>query len=268
MPHLRGARRFCTLHARISQTQGAPRMAVNRMNDSVLGGLERPALAWMADRLPGWILPNHLTVLGVLGSCLTAAGFVLSRSSLSWLWLANAGLVANWLGDSLDGTVARRRRIERPRFGFFVDHTCDLFSQTLVFLAIGISPCAHFGVACLGLIAFLMGFVNTLIGAHVRNTMRITYFGFGPTEIRALLLLGNLSLLTFGIAHLQIPFAPFSRFGSITGHDLVISLLSLAGVTVIAVLAIRETRALAVEDPPPIAPPRGAGPAPDLRTPR
>ena len=243
-------------------------MAVNRMNDSVLGGLERPALAWMADRLPARILPNHLTVLGVLGSCLTAAGFVLSRSSLSWLWLANAGLVANWLGDSLDGTVARRRRIERPRFGFFVDHTCDLFSQTLVFLAIGISPCAHFGVACLGLIAFLMGFVNTLIGAHVRNTMRITYFGFGPTEIRALLLLGNLFLLAFGILHLQIPFAPFSWFGSMTGHDLVISMLSLAGVAVIAVLAIREIRALAVEDPPPIAPPRGAGPAPDLRTPR
>jgi hypothetical protein len=109
------------------------------------------------------------------------------------------------------------------------------------------------------LIAFLMGFVNTLIGAHVRNTMRITYFGFGPTEIRALLLLGNLSLLAFGILHLQIPFAPFSSFGSITGHDLVISMLSVAGVAVIAVLAVREIRALAVEDPPPVAPRPGAG---------
>jgi hypothetical protein len=104
-------------------------------------------------------------------------------------------------------------------------------------------------VACLGLIAFLMGFVNTLIGAHVRNTMRITYFGFGPTEIRALLLLGNLSLLAFGIV----------RFGSITGHDIGISMLSVAGVAVIAVLAIREIRALAVEDPPPAAPRPGAG---------
>jgi hypothetical protein len=81
-------------------------------------------------------------------------------------------------------------------------------------------------------------------------------------------LLGNLYLLAFGIVHVQIPFAPFSAFGSITGHDLAISLLSLAGVAAIAVMAIRETRALAVEDPPPVAPPRGAGSAPDLRTPR
>src|SRR5277367_3697988 len=174
-------------------------MAVTRLNDSVLGVLERPALAWMADRLPLQIVPNHLTILGVAGACVTAAGFVLSRWSLAWLWLACLGLVANWLGDSLDGTLARRRRIERPRFGFFVDHTCDLFSQVIIFLSVGISPCAHFAVACLGLIVFLMGFVYTLIGAQVHNTMRITYFGFGPTEIRALLLLGNLGTLAIGV---------------------------------------------------------------------
>src|SRR5580700_10238488 len=130
-------------------------MSVTRLNDSVLGALERPALKWMADRLPTRVIPNHLTVIGVLGALLTAAGFVLSRRSLSWLWLANVGLVVNWLGDSLDGTLARRRRIERPRFGFFVDHTSDLFSQVIIFLSIGLSPCAHFTVACLGLIAFL-----------------------------------------------------------------------------------------------------------------
>jgi archaetidylinositol phosphate synthase len=211
------------------------------MNDSVLGGLERPALLWMAQRLPSWILPNHLTALGMFGAVVTAVGFILSRWSLSWLWLASLGLMANWLGDSLDGTLARRRLIERPRFGFFLDHTSDLFSQIMIFLSLGVSPCAHFSVACLGLIAFLMAFVYTLIGVHVRNTMRITYVGFGPTEIRALLLFGNLSTLAIGVVH----------FGPLTGHDWVILILSVGAVGLIAVLALREGRALAVEDPPP-----------------
>jgi phosphatidylglycerophosphate synthase len=231
-------------------------MAVNRLNDSVLGALERPALAWMANRLPAWILPNHLTALGVAGALLTAAGFILSAWSLPWLWLASLGLVANWVGDSLDGTLARRRRIERPRFGFFVDHTSDLFSQALIFLALGVSPCAHFAVACLGLIAFLTGFVYTLIGAHVQGTMRITYGGFGPTEIRALLLFGNLCTLGFGVIHLQTRFGPMALFGPVSTYDLVIVVLSLMGTGLIAVLAIREGRALAALDPPPATPRR------------
>ena len=227
------------------------RMAVNRVNASVLGVFERPALSWMAERLPASILPNHLTLLGILGACAAAAGFVLSHWSLSWLWLASLGLVANWLGDSLDGTLARFRGIERPRYGFFVDHTSDLFSQLIIFLSLGVSPCAHFAVACLGLIAFLVGFVNTLIGAHVRNTMRITYFGFGPTEIRALLLFGNLSTIAFGVVYLTPPSAIPAWLGPITGHDVVISLLSLAALGLIATLGIREARLLAVEDPLP-----------------
>jgi archaetidylinositol phosphate synthase len=241
-------------------------MAVKRVNDSVLGGLERPALAWMADRLPDWVIPNHLTVVGVLGALLTAAGFILSHWSISWLWLASVGLVVNWLGDSLDGTLARRRRIERPRFGFFVDHTCDLFSQVLIFLSLGVSPCAHFAVACVGLIAFLMGFVYTLIGAQAQGTMRITYFGFGPTEIRALLLFGNLAILLFGIVYVQPWFAPLAVLGPVSGHDIAILILSVLGTGLIATLAIREARVLAVEDPPPARP--GSGSRPDSRASR
>jgi archaetidylinositol phosphate synthase len=230
------------------------RIPVDRVNASVLGVFERPALSWMADRLPASISPNHLTLLGALGACTAGAGFILSHWSLAWLWLANLGLVANWLGDSLDGTLARRRCIERPRYGFFVDHTSDLYSQIVIFLSLGISPCAHFAVACLGLIAFLVGFVNTLIGAHVRNTMRITYFGFGPTEIRALLLVGNLAIIAFGVVSLTPPPVLLGWFGPISGHDVVISILSLAGVGLIAGTAIRDSRLLALEDPPPSSP--------------
>ena len=201
--------------------------------------------------MPPWILPDHLTAFGVVGALLTATGFILSNGSLHWLWLACLGLVMNWIGDSLDGTLARHRHIERPRYGFFVDSTSDLFSHSMILLSVGLSPCAHFAVACVGLIAFLMGFSYTLIGAHTRATMRITYCGFGPTEIRALLLVGNLLALAFGIFYLQPPFPLFARFGPITTYDIGISILALAAVVLIPVLAIREGRTLSVEDPRP-----------------
>jgi phosphatidylglycerophosphate synthase len=229
-------------------------MAVKRLNDSVLGVLERPVLASLAKHMPEWVVPNHLTLVGVLGAVLTAAGFVASRWSISWLWLACLGLAMNWFGDSLDGTLARRRRIERPRYGFFVDHTCDLFSQTMIFIALGVSPCAHFSVACLGLIVFLAAFVYTLISMQVNHTMRITYFGFGPTEIRALLFLGNLASLVFGVIQLEPRFGPLAMFGRFSGYDLGICVISLAGLALIGVLSIREALALASEDPFPVAP--------------
>jgi phosphatidylglycerophosphate synthase len=216
----------------------------------------------MAKRMPAWVVPDHLTILGVVGALLTSAGFILSRWSLHWLWIASIGLVVNWIGDSVDGTLARLRKIERPRYGFFVDHTSDLFSQVLIFLALGLSPFVHFAVACLGLIAYLMGFVYTLIGAQVRASMRITYFGFGPTEIRALLLFGNLMALAFGFIYLRPSIPALVQFGPISTHDIVIVLLSAAGALSVAVLAIGEGRALAIEDPP-----RAAGSGPGARMP-
>jgi phosphatidylglycerophosphate synthase len=229
-------------------------MAVKRVNQSVLGALERPMLAWIARRLPPWILPDYLTVVGFVGAFLAAAGFLLSCSSMLWLWLSCVGLVANWFGDSLDGTLARLRNRERPRYGFFIDHTSDMFSNVILFLAIGISPCAHFAVACLGLITFLMAFVYTMIGTHVRQRMRITYFGFGPTEIRALLIIGNLLVLEFGVIDVHQWVAPYLSFDWVSIHDVVISFLALAGAMLLAFLAIREARALGREDPPPLGP--------------
>jgi len=225
-------------------------MAVTRVNQSVLGALERPTLAWLAQHMPPGIKPDYLTFLGFSGAMLTGAGFVLSRWSINWLWLANLGLVANWFGDSLDGTVARYRQIERPRYGFFIDHTSDMFSQAVIFIAIGVSPCAHFAVACLGLITFLMAFIYTMIGTHVRQRMRITYFGFGPTEIRALLFVGNFLVLAFGVLNVGSMFPYFSRFGWVSVHDLVISAMAGIGVLLIALVAFREMRALGAEDPP------------------
>jgi archaetidylinositol phosphate synthase len=201
--------------------------------------------------MPPGVKPDHLTLLGFSGSLLTGAGFVLSCWSIDWLWLASFGLIANWLGDSVDGTLARYRRIERPRYGFFIDHTSDMYSQVIIFITIGISPCAHLAVSCLGLIAFLMAFIYTMIGTHVRQRMRITYFGFGPTEIRALLIVGNLLVLAFGVMDVKPWIPAIIPLEWVSIHDLVIFLVASAGVLLIVFLAIREARALGREDPPP-----------------
>ena len=220
-----------------------------RINDSVLGACERPLLAWMAPRLPPTIVPDQMTTLGALGALLTAGGYVLSRWSLAWLWLASLGLLINWLGDSLDGTLARLRRIERPRYGFFIDHTSDLFCQAITFLSLGVSPLAHFGVACLGLMHILIAFVYTLITAHDKgdDAHHLFLFHFGPTEIRALLFLGNLLTLAVGIVNFDLRawLPSLANLGPISIHDFGITLLSLAGLTAIGTLAIGDARALA-----------------------
>jgi archaetidylinositol phosphate synthase len=226
-----------------------------RLNESLLGRLEKPALVWMAERLPEFVTPDHLTLLGLFGAVTAAVGYLASRWSLQWLWLASLGLLLYWAGDSLDGTLARARRTERHRYGFFVDHTSDLFSQSLIFLALGLSPCARLPVALLGLIAFLMAFVYTLICAEVRRTMRITYFGFGPTEIRVLLILGNCITVVAGAHDVSRWFSMPAWLGVLTIYDVVI--LALVGLAVpsLAMLALQESRDLAHEDPPPTGDP-------------
>jgi len=103
-----------------------------RVNKILLGPLERPALAWLAKKMPAWVTPDTLTVTGFLGTILVAVSYVLTNQHHAFLWLASLGLVINWFGDSLDGTLARYRNIERPRYGFFVDHAMDGLGEVLV----------------------------------------------------------------------------------------------------------------------------------------
>jgi len=225
-------------------------MVSRRINASVLGVLERPALAWMARHMPPWVSPDQLTMLGFVGALVCAAGYVGSRWSLAYLWLTCLGLILNWVGDSLDGNLARVRQIERPRYGFFIDHTSDLFSQAIVFLSMGVSACARFDVSCIGLIAFFAAFIYSMIHAHVHDTMRITYFGFGPTEIRALMVLGAIVTIFFGVTDLSHTLGLPSFLQPFTIYDLVICFFAIAGLATVAVFAIKEGRLLSSQDPP------------------
>lgn len=223
---------------------------MKRFNEGALSALERRALAWIAHRLPATISPDHLTSIGIIGSIVSALGYIASRNSLAWLWVATLGILINWAGDSLDGTVARLRGIERSRYGFFVDHTSDLFGQSLLFIAIGCSPCARLQVACLALIAFLMAFVYSMICMQVRKTLRITYFGFGPTEIRALLIAGNLITLHWGLVNVAPWFGVPGIAGHLTIFEPVMLGLSVLSVPMLALLALAERARLNEDDPP------------------
>ena len=123
-----------------------------RVNDILLGPWERPALAWLAAHMPGWMSPDKLTAIGFAGAVLIMLSYALSTRSAALLWLASLGFVVNWFGDSLDGTLARYRKIERPRYGYFVDHTVDSFNEFLIIMGLGLSPYVRFDVACLALI--------------------------------------------------------------------------------------------------------------------
>ncbi len=146
--------------------------------------------------MPTRITPDTLTAIGVLGAVITFSGYVLSDLNRAFLFLASAGLVVNWFGDSLDGTLARVRRIERPRYGFLVDHSTDLVSQVLVGLGLGISPVVHFDVACLALIVFLLFVAFSMIKATV-GELQISYGGIGPTEVWCVLVVINTLLVWY-----------------------------------------------------------------------
>lgn len=162
-----------------------------RKNTSFLQPLERPILQWLAQHTPPWVSPNHLTVLGLIGATIASIGYILSNISVSYLWLASAGLVVNWVGDSLDGTLARYRQVERRRFGLYVDHATDLASQVLILLGLGLSPHISFEVACLALIAYLTFTVIAFLRRIVFGVLEISYNGIGPTELRIGLLFLN-----------------------------------------------------------------------------
>lgn len=169
-----------------------------RVNNSFLATQERKALQWLAARTPSAVTPDHLTLLGLAGAFLVLVGFAASRVSPWFTSLAMLGLFLNWLGDSLDGTLARHRKIERPDFGYFLDHSCDLISQTFIFVGLGFSPYFTLFSALLALSMYLLMTSFTYLKVLVLKTHHLSYYGMGATELRLLLIVWALFALWCG----------------------------------------------------------------------
>src|SRR4051812_12581043 len=159
---------------------------------------ETKALEWIAKRLPGRVKPDHLTALGVLASIGIAAAYVLSNGDSTWLWAASALLVVHWLGDSLDGTLARVRKSERPRYGYYLDHLVDAFATAAIGIGLGLSPYMLLAVGLAIVVAYLILSINTYLETHAFGVFSLGYGRFGPTEARVMLIAVN-TVLALGL---------------------------------------------------------------------
>lgn len=213
-----------------------------RIQQSWLAPSERLLLLAMAKSLPQWVKPDHLTMLGVGGSCLCGIGFAASGRSPFFLWLAAAGLVVNWAGDSLDGNLARLRGVERPEYGFFVDHTSDIVSQALIFMGMAASPYLRFEMGCLLLMSYWLATMFTLIRTISAQVFQISYFGIGPTEIRIGLVVYAFSLLTVG------PLPITTEMGAMSVMDVLAMVIFAAVMVSFLVMALHEAQRLATQE--------------------
>jgi archaetidylinositol phosphate synthase len=166
-----------------------------RIATNPLAALERRCLIWLAERLPRWISSDHLTLLALAAMALTGVSYPLARQHRGALALAIVGLALNWFGDSLDGTVARVRRQQRPRYGFYVDHIVDSFGALALMGGLAVSGYMHPRIAIGLLVAFLMLSIQSYLATHALGEFRISFWRFGPTELRILLAIGNVALL-------------------------------------------------------------------------
>jgi archaetidylinositol phosphate synthase len=174
-----------------------------RAKQFLLAEPEGRALEWIARRLPARVMPDHLTALGVLAAVGVAAAYVLSNGDETWLWAASALLVLHWLGDSLDGTLARVRRTERPRYGYYLDHLVDAFATAAIGIGLGLSPYMLLAVGLVIVVAYLILSINTYLETHAFGVFTLGYGRLGPTEAR-LMLIGVNTLLVLGVADLGV----------------------------------------------------------------
>jgi phosphatidylglycerophosphate synthase len=166
-------------------------MTGTREMQFLLAAPERRVLHALAQRVPRWIRSNHLTAVGMIGAAGAGAAYALSTYNHAWLWAASAMLVVNWLGDSLDGTLARVRGTQRPKYGYYLDHVVDAFSTTMIGLGIGLSPYVYLGIALGIVVVYLAMSINVYLESTVFGVFNISYGRIGPTEVRLILILLN-----------------------------------------------------------------------------
>jgi cation transport ATPase len=168
----------------------APGCRIGRAPGGLMTRYDPPILTWFASRLPASILPDHLTALGLLGALVAAVSLFGSHFEPALSWVAVAGLVASWLGNSLDDRLSRLRGTRRPQYSFFVDHLTGVASMTLIVVGLGLSPLLRLDVMCLALVGYLLLTVFALVELHVSQTMQTTRSKTVPPEMRILIAAG------------------------------------------------------------------------------
>ena len=196
-----------------------------RVNDIFFGPLERPALQWLASHLPVWATPDLMTFIGIVGALIIALGYGLSSFHPAFLWMATLGFVINWFGDSLDGTLARYRHIERPKYGFFIDHVTDVITEIIIILGLGLTPYIKFSVASLCCIMYIAMSVLVYVRMNVMGEFKISYSKLGPTEVRVLAILLNTAMFFGG--RYSFTFMLGKTLAAVSPYDLFVIFITL-----------------------------------------
>jgi len=221
---------------RMQESQPVAFQEATRVQETFVTKAEKKALNWLAQRTPEKVNSDHLTALGALGMLFAGLSYAWSRYSHYGLLLSCVFLAVNWLGDSLDGTLARYRKRQRPRYGFYVDHVIDCFGVTALLGGMALSGYMQPLIAICLLVAYLLLSSEIFLATYSLGRFEMSYFHFGPTELRILLCLGNVYVFLFPSAHLLGTSFTLFDLGALTGA---------AGMFSIAVGSfIRHTRIL------------------------
>lgn len=214
-----------------TMTQSQPFRPANRVLESILSAPERHALRWLAAHMPRWVNSDHLTALGLLSMFGAGLAYVGARWNPLALVAVCVFLALNWFGDSLDGTLARFRDQQRPRYGFYVDHVVDALSALFLLGGLALSGYMHPWIAIALLLGYNLLAMESYLATYTIGEFRITHFLFGPTELRVLIAIGNIYVI----------FHPTAKLG---GH--IFRLFDIGGaigaVGMLVIFAIAATR--------------------------
>ena len=221
-------------------TSPPPPAPPRRIQHNLLARAEQRLLQWLCPRIPAWVTPDGLTALAMVAAFATGAGYVLSNWHPGWLALSVVGYVVHWFGDSLDGTIARFRGCERPRYGYFIDHSCDGLATLVILGGLGLSPYLRVDVALIAVVAYLLMSVHTFLLAKVSGEFRLSHLGGGPTELRIVLIGLTIAMGCLGPRG--------DRLGDLDGFDVLFAALSVLLVMLFVVQTLRQGRTLAAAD--------------------
>jgi archaetidylinositol phosphate synthase len=182
----------------ISASLEVPFRAPKRIQGNLCAAVERDLLNRLCERLPSGLTPDHLTALGLAGAGLSFAAYMLSNDNTAYFFLASVGLLINWFGDSLDGSLARYRGIERVRFGYFIDHSTDAVSSFLIIAGLGLCPLVSMNAALFALVGYLMLSIHAFISNNISGQLKLSYILLGPTEVRILIIVLNTLMYCIG----------------------------------------------------------------------
>jgi archaetidylinositol phosphate synthase len=172
-----------------------------RQQTSLLAPLERVCLSWLARNMPPWVKPDHLTLLGFGAMLVAGVCYALARWWPPALLIVNLCLAINWFGDSLDGTLARARNKQRPRYGFYVDHIIDAFGILFIICGLALSGYMTWTIALAVLVVYFMISIDVYLATYTIGTFKLSFYKFSPTELRILLAIGNIRVMAHPTAH-------------------------------------------------------------------